>query len=191
MKTTVDLYFWINCFFTFSLIGYILECIVLTVENRKPVYNRGFGHGPFCIIYGFGAVGAAVLLRPVSDDMVKLYFASMLMATTMELITAKIMIRLFGAFWWDYSRKPFNYKGIICLESSIAWGFLGLFFFKFLNGFVSQLVDVVPIGLERLVALGLLSFYVADFTYTMRYQLKAAEMEEEEGVSVVGRLKVY
>ena len=93
MKTTVDLYFWINCFFTFSLIGYILECIVLTVENRKPVYNRGFGHGPFCIIYGFGAVGAAVLLRPVSDDMVKLYFASMLMATTMELITAKIMIR--------------------------------------------------------------------------------------------------
>jgi len=25
----------------------------------------------------------------------------------------------------------------------------------------------------------------------MRYQLKAAEMEEEEGVSVVGRLKVY
>ena len=61
MKTTVDLYFWINCFFTFSLIGYILECIVLTVENRKPVYNRGFGHGPFCIIYGFGAVGAAVL----------------------------------------------------------------------------------------------------------------------------------
>ena len=160
MKTTVDLYFWINCFFTFSLIGYILECIVLTVENRKPVYNRGFGHGPFCIIYGFGAVGAAVLLRPVSDDMVKLYFASMLMATTMELITAKIMIRLFGAFWWDYSQKPFNYKGIICLESSIAWGFLGLFFFKFLNGFVSQLVDVVPIGLERLVALGLLSFYI-------------------------------
>ena len=191
MKTTVDLYFWINCFFTFSLIGYILECIVLTVENRKPVYNRGFGHGPFCIIYGFGAVGAAVLLRPVSDDMVKLYFASMLMATTMELITAKIMIRLFGAFWWDYSQKPSNYKGIICLESSIAWGFLGLFFFKFLNGFVSQLVDVVPIGLERLVALGLLSFYVADFTYTMRYQLKAAEMEEEDGVSVVGRLKVY
>ena len=45
-------------------------------------------------------------------------------------------------------------------------------------------MDVVPIGLERLVALGLLSFYVADFTYTMRYQLKAAEMEEEEGVSV-------
>ena len=101
------------------------------------------------------------------------------------------MIKLFGAFWWDYSQKPFNYKGIICLESSIAWGFLGLFFFKFLNGFVSQLVDVVPIGLERLVALGLLSFYVADFTYTMRYQLKAAEMEEEDGVSVVGRLKVY
>ena len=187
----MTIYHTINWFFVFSFIGYLLECTVLSYENRSPVLNRGFGHGPFCVIYGFGALGASLILEPLAGQPVELYFASMVMATSMELVTAHIMIKLFGAFWWDYSQKPFNYKGIICLESSIAWGFLGLFFFKFLNGFVSQLVDVVPIGLERLVALGLLSFYVADFTYTMRYQLKAAEMEEEDGVSVVGRLKVY
>lgn len=187
----MTIYHTINWFFAFSFIGYLLECTVLSYENRRPVLNRGFGHGPFCVIYGFGALGACLILEPLAGQPVELYFASVVMATSMELVTAHIMIKLFGAFWWDYSRKPFNYKGIICLESSIAWGFLGLFFFKFLNGFVSQLVDVVPIGLERLVALGLLSFYVADFTYTMRYQFKAAEMEEEDGVSVVGRLKVY
>lgn len=132
-----------------------------------------------------------MILEPLASRPVELYFASMVMATSMELVTAHIMIRLFGAFWWDYSRKPFNYKGIICLESSIAWGFLGIFFFSFLNGFVNQLVDVVPVGLERLTALGLLSFYAADFAYTMRYQLRAADMEEEEEVPMVGRLKVY
>ena len=47
----------------------------------------------------------------------------MTMATTMELITANVMIRLFGSFWWDYSHKPFNYRGITCLESSLAWTF--------------------------------------------------------------------
>ena len=51
--------------------------------------------GLFALSMVLEPLGAAVLLRPVSDDMVKLYFASMLMATTMELITAKIMIRLF------------------------------------------------------------------------------------------------
>ena len=186
----MTIYHTINWFFAFSFLGYLLECTVLTYENKKPVLNRGFGHGPFCIIYGFGALGATLVLQPVADKTVVLYMASMIMATSMELVTAHMMIKLFGAFWWDYSQKPFNYRGIICLESSLAWGFLGIFFFRFLNGFVNRLVGSVPDGLERFLALGLLTFYAADFAYTMRYQLKAAE-EEEDGVSVVGRLKVY
>ena len=106
---------YINWFFLYSFLGYLLECIVLTVEYKRPVVDRGFGHGPFCVIYGFGAVGACLLLSPLSDHPIELYTASMTMATTMELITANVMIRLFGSFWWDYSHKPFNYRGIICL----------------------------------------------------------------------------
>ncbi|MGL6221124.1 MAG: putative ABC transporter permease, partial [Lacrimispora sphenoides] len=51
----MSIYHRINCFFLFSLLGYLLECSVLSFENKRPVLNRGFGHGPFCIIYGFGA----------------------------------------------------------------------------------------------------------------------------------------
>ena len=120
-------------FFLCSLLGYLLECIVLTVEYKRPVLNQGFGHGPFCIIYGFGALGASILLKPVSDSYVELYLASMIMATLMELFTASVMIHLFGSFWWDYSEKPFNYKGIICLESSLGWGFLGIVYYGCAN----------------------------------------------------------
>lgn len=185
----MSIYHRIICFFLFSFLGYLLECVVLSYENKKPVINRGFGHGPFCIIYGFGAMGAMMLLRPLSDNLILLYFTTTLMATTMELITARMMIKLFGSFWWDYSRKPFNYKGIICLESSIAWGFLGIFYFKFLDGFVSQMAGTVPEQLERMVALSLLAFYIADFIYTMRQQLKSAC--DEDDATMVGRLKVY
>lgn len=185
----MSLYHTINCFFTFSFLGYLLECTVLSYENRRPVLNRGFGHGPFCIIYGFGAMGALLILQPLADNPVRLYFASMLMATFMELVTAHIMIRLFGAFWWDYSKKPFNYKGIVCLESSIAWGFLGIFFFRFLNGFINEMVSMIPENMERMVAMSLLIFYAVDFTYTMRMQLKAVEKDDD--TPIVGRLKVY
>ena len=125
----MDIYSFINWFFMYSFLGYLLECVVLSVEYKRPVVDRGFGHGPFCIIYGFGALGACMLLSPVSGRPVELYTASMAMATTLELVTANIMVRLFGAFWWDYSHKAFNYKGMVCLESSLAWGLLGLFFF--------------------------------------------------------------
>ena len=52
----MTIYHTINWFFAFSFIGYLLECTVLSYENRSPVLNRGFGHGPFCVIYGFGAL---------------------------------------------------------------------------------------------------------------------------------------
>ena len=185
----MNIYHMINWFFMFSLIGYLLECVVLSYENKTPVLNRGFGHGPFCIIYGFGALGAARLLGPLSASPLKLYFASMLMATSMELVTAHMMIRLFGSFWWDYSKKPFNYKGIVCLESSLAWGALGIIFFKFLNGFVHHVVGYVPQQFEKRMALGLLVFYICDFMYSVWEHRK--DMKEETAEPVIGRLKLY
>ena len=187
----MNIYYMINWFFLCSLLGYVLECIVLTYENRTPVLNRGFGHGPFCIIYGFGAIGANLLLSPLAGSPVKLYLAAMIMATLMELVTARAMIRLFGSFWWDYSMKKFNYKGIICLESSIAWGFLGIFFFRFLNGFVNRMVGYIPETYEKVTALALVSFYFCDFTYTLYVQRHRQPDEGEEKEQVIGRLKVY
>lgn len=184
----MNIYFWINCFFTFSLIGYILECIVLTFEYRKVVYNRGFGHGPFCIIYGFGAIGAALLLGPVADNMMKLYFGSLLMATTMELVTARIMIWLFGTFWWDYSHKRYNYKGIICLESSLGWGLLGIIFFRILNVQVQGAVSRIPEHMGKYVAISLILLYTVDFLYSFRTEYKERGQEKEE--PVIGRMKV-
>ena len=76
----MSIYHMINVFFLFSFMGYVLECIVLTIQYKKLVINRGFGHGPFCIIYGFGALGAYLVLSPFEGHFVQLYFASMLMA---------------------------------------------------------------------------------------------------------------
>ena len=196
IEEQMTIYHMILWFFAFSFFGYLLDCVVLSYENKTLVYNRGFGHGPFCIIYGFGALGACLFLQRFASHTVILYFASMMMATSMELVTATLMIKLFGAFWWDYSKKRFNYRGIICLQSSVAWGFLGIFFFRFLNGFVHHMVEYVPTGYERRLAISLIVFYIADFTYTMRMQLReAGEVEEaedgEESSTVVGRLKVY
>ena len=180
-----------NVYHMFSFFGYLLECAVLSYEYRTPVINRGFGHGPFCIIYGFGALGACLFLQPFVSQPIKLYVATSVMATSMELLTAHMMIRLFGSFWWDYSHKRFNYKGIICLESSIAWGFLGIFFFRFLNGFVHRMVGYIPESYGKMTALALVSFYFCDFTYTMYMQRRHQAEEEEEKQPVIGRLKVY
>lgn len=183
----MNIYYMINWFFLCSLLGYLLECVVLTYENRTPILNRGFGHGPFCIIYGFGAIGANFLLSPLADSAVKLYMAAMIMATIMELVTARAMIRLFGSFWWDYSMKKFNYKGIICLESSLGWGLLGIVYFRFLNGFLMHLAGFVPQRFEKRLAVTLVLFYLTDFLWCMWHQIRNRGEEQEH---VIGRLSV-
>lgn len=183
----MTIYHMINWFFLFSFLGYLLECLVLSIEYRQPVMNRGFGHGPFCIIYGFGAVGAYLILRPFGANPLTLFFASMMMATSMEIVTAGMMIRLFGSFWWDYSKKPFNYRGIICLESSIGWGFLGIIFFRFLDGFAHHMVAMVPEVHEAKLAVVLTLFYLLDFSYCMHLRLNG----EDDDSDTIGRLKVY
>lgn len=127
----MNIYDFINWFFMYSFLGYLLECIVLSAEYKRPVVDRGFGHGPFCVIYGFGALGACMLLRPVSGSPMELYTASMAMATTMELVTANIMVRLFGSFWWDYSHKPLIIKEWSVWKAALHGDFWACFSFIF------------------------------------------------------------
>ncbi len=133
-----DFYHVLLWFLAYSMLGWLVESIYMSICNRK-LTNRGFARGPICPIYGVGALTVFFLLKPYSDNLWKLFFFGSLLATTLEYFTAVLMNKIFGEIWWDYTDKPFNYKGILCLESSIAWGFytIGLFVFlhKFVEGF--------------------------------------------------------
>ena len=182
----MDIYYFINLFFGYSLFGYVLECLVLSVEHRKPITNRGFVRLPFCIIYGFGAVGAYLFLEPFTYNLLVLAIASSALATAMEFVTAKVMIRLFGYFWWDYSNKKFNYNGIICLESSIGWGILGVFFFCCMDEFAKKQIHRIPEQICKPLAIFILVAYVIDFSLCMYKRIRQEEDQSEE----IGRLRI-
>ena len=132
----IDGYQFVMWFLTYSMMGWLVESVYMSICNRK-LTNRGFVRGPFCPIYGFGALTVFILLRPYSDNNILLFVLGSLCATTLEYITALVMKKVFGQIWWDYNEKPFNYKGIICLESSIAWGFYTVFLFMLLKNMVA------------------------------------------------------
>lgn len=166
-------------FLVYSLMGWIVESVYMSICNRK-LTNRGFAKGPFCPIYGVGALTVFFLLRPYSDQPFQLFLLGMILATAIEFITAVIMNRIFGEIWWDYREKPLNYKGIICLESSIAWGFYTLGLFFFLQNMVSSLVDALPVLVGKVGGTMILVIYLFDFLHTMYQEKKyrGAPMKE-------------
>lgn len=158
-----DVYHLISAFIIYSMLGWLVESIYMSICNRK-LTNRGFGRGPFCPIYGFGAVMGYLLLSPFSHNPVKLYLIGAILATIFEFAVGILMQKLFGEVWWDYHEKPCNYKGIICLESTVAWGFYAIIIITFLHnrvlGFIDRYDHSMGIRVCQLVLFGVTIDYL-------------------------------
>ena len=71
---------WLLFFFIYCFFGWIWESCYVSVKKRKWV-NRGFLHGPLIPIYGFGAVTVLLVVIPVREHLVLVYFLGMAAAT--------------------------------------------------------------------------------------------------------------
>ena len=109
-----------------------------------------------------------------------LFFAGALGATGFEYLTARAMMRLFGDFWWDYSEKRLNYHGILCLESTVAWGAIAVLVFALVHRMVFSLVTRVPEPAAPLLAGGLCLAYLVDFALSARSALHRSRGKDEE-----------
>ncbi len=160
----MNVYQLIMWFFIYSFFGWCMECVVIRYQLGYWE-NRGFSKLPFCVIYGFGCLGAFTLFAPFSAHPVLLFFAGCIGGTAFEYAVAMVMIKLFGELWWNYDHKRFNYKGILCLESTIAWGVICVLLFKIVNVKIKHMVLAINPIVVRVVSLVLLTAYLVDFIH--------------------------
>ena len=112
---------WLLFFYIYCFIGWIWETCYVSVMQAKWV-NRGFMRGPFLPIYGSGAIMILSCTLPFRTQAIPVFFFGMISATILEYCTGATMEKLFHVRYWDYTGKPFNLNGHICLVSSLAWG---------------------------------------------------------------------
>lgn len=130
---------WTAFFFVYCFIGWCWEVFYVGITKRKLV-NRGFLHMPLLPIYGFGAVIMLHSSLPFQDSIILTFISGMISATLLELVTGLLMEKLFKVRYWDYSKQRLNFKGVICLSSSLFWGLLTVLLVKFVDPFVSKYV---------------------------------------------------
>ena len=131
------LFFYIYCFF-----GWCFESTYVSLRKHRFV-NRGFLHSPLLPIYGSGAVVMLLVTLRIRSYAVLMFFAGMIGATALELVVGLAMEAIFEVKYWDYSNQKFNYKGVICLSSSLCWGL----FTVLLNKVIHQPVEAFVLGL--------------------------------------------
>ncbi|GAA0767071.1 putative ABC transporter permease [Clostridium subterminale] len=135
------LYFIFNFFF-YGFVGWIIENLFCYC-TRGHFQKDGFLSGPFKPMY---AIAMSILVLIESTLNINVYFLiplCFIIPTVVEYITGIIMRNYFNKNYWDYSELKYNFKGIICLEFSMAWTILTFIGVKYLQIVVNNAYQII------------------------------------------------
>ena len=139
----LNLYTLCVIYLVYSFLGWVGETVVATAKGRRFT-NRGVASGPFCFVYGTAGVLITIGLNDQRTSLAALFFGSMIYATVVEWLTAKLLERIHHRRWWDYSDKKFNLDGYVCLQYSLLWGLLGMAAVRWGNDLLFRLCGCLP-----------------------------------------------
>ncbi len=153
-------------FIIYAFLGWCTEVAYAALDTGKFV-NRGFLNGPYCPIYGCGIVIVVAVLTPLRGNLLILFAGSMILTTALEYLTGFLLEKIFHDKWWDYSDKPFQIKGYVCLKFSVYWGLACTFVMKLIHPLIYGMVIRIPY-VAGMIILGLLMcMFFTDCCFTV------------------------
>ena len=120
----IDIRVYFLLFMLYSVLGWCMEVVGKLIQYKRFI-NRGFLIGPYCPIYGYGALLITFLLKKYTQDPIVLFIMTIVVCGALEYLTSFFMEKLFKARWWDYSQRKFNFNGRICIDTIVFFGIIG------------------------------------------------------------------
>ena len=119
--------FWL--FIVGSILGCMLESVVVILQKGHYEPRKGLIYGPFIPVYGIGIVIYYFLLKNVDTrNKIKVFLITMLFGGIIEYLCSFFQEKLFGTVSWDYSNLWFNINGRTSLLHCTYWGIAGLIY---------------------------------------------------------------
>lgn len=166
----IFLYYWL-----FSLVGHYGENIwafsrhLITGEPYKAHIVSTII--PFASPYGLGAIAIILLVWPLIKSRkinpLIIFVLNVIIAGVVEYLCAVVAAALYGHnYFWDYSTKPFNIDGYICLESVLIFGIAATIFIYFIYPFIENIIQKLSRQQLNIIFWILFISYIIDLTYT-------------------------
>ena len=152
-------------FIIYSVAGYIIETLYGMITKGVWESRQSFLYGPFCGIYGLGAVVMILCLHKFPKKYNVLFIGGFIVGSIVEYAISLFGEVVLGVKWWDYSNMPLNINGRICVYFSVFWGFLGIYLIASLNPKVDRVINWIKRKFKTQKALK--TFVVTVFTILM------------------------
>lgn len=117
--------FWL--FIAGSLMGFVMEGMFHLLRQGTWAFRVGTLWGPFCVIYGAGAVAMYLVALLVQRNKPLTQFAVFaLTGSAVEFLAGLFQLIFFGTQSWNYSSHALNLGGFISLKMTLLWGAAGM-----------------------------------------------------------------
>ena len=160
-------------FFIYSVLGWITETTYASIKQKKLV-DRGFLIGPYCPIYGFGAIIGILYLTQYKNNILTVFILAAIIACITEYITSYIMEKIFKARWWDYSNEKFNINGRICGKNAMLFGICGIAVIYIIQPTINFLIKNINNKILMIISIVLFIIFMIDtiLSYNIIKKLK-------------------
>ena len=168
---------WFLYFILYSVLGWAYEVFLEVVVYQWGYSDRGVLHGPYCPVYGVGALTFLLcfhrlmaqkeprwlrLLKPLI-----IFLGCMAVATSIELVTSYLLEWLTGSWpWQTYVDYGINFQGRIALSPSIRFGLGGIFFLFVLQPLFQRAVGALSPTVCTWVFRVILFLFLLDCAFT-------------------------
>ena len=140
-KTKFTLWRILTYFIIYSILGFVVETLFGLVTKGVIESRQSFLYGPFCAIYGVGAVVMLYFLQYFKKNKYTLFLGGFLIGSVVEYLISLIGEYIFNVKWWDYSDMAFNINGRICIAFSFIWGLLAIYLVCHINIKVDRIIE--------------------------------------------------
>lgn len=175
-------------FVFYSMIGWLWEVSLYLIDDHKFV-NRGFLNGPYCPVYGFGALLILFTLGDIREP-ITLFFLSAIFTCSLEYLTSWGMEKIFHARWWDYSERPLNINGRVCMIGAVAFGSLSVLMLKIIHPAVTTWMNRFSESQLQATATAIFALMAVDLIYTITklssFEHKLRELNERIELKIGG-----
>lgn len=147
-----------------AIAGYFIETGYVFLSVGKIV-KRGMLMGPYCPIYGFGALILYSIfynIKPTKKNIPLIFIIASLILGSFELLCGLGFKYILNIEMWNYSDKPLNILNYTTVPILIGWGILGTIYVFFIHPLILRFVRLFKPKIMCKIALILSLIFICD-----------------------------